>query len=97
MSPERRRDLHDPHWPSLQPCMSAMPCRKAASKTVSPSWTSISTPTGSNRTLYVAVSDITDQRYFTLGAARRGARGLYRRGGRRMGQLQPPRPLSERG
>src|SRR3954449_3957253 len=46
-------DLHAEHWPSLQPCMSMMPCRKAALRTVSSSSTSISMPTGSKRTVCV--------------------------------------------
>src|SRR3954452_9287098 len=46
-------DLHAEHWPSLQPCMSMMPCLKAALRMVSSSSTSISMPTGSNRTVCV--------------------------------------------
>src|SRR3954466_11834639 len=46
-------DLHAEHCPSLQPCMSMMPCRKAALRIVSSSSTSISMPTGSKRTVCV--------------------------------------------
>src|SRR3954469_21437053 len=52
-SPSSRNDLHAEHCPSLQPCMSMMPCRKAALRTVSSSSTSISMPTGSKRTVCV--------------------------------------------
>src|SRR3954470_13121257 len=47
-------DLHAEHCPSLQPCMSMMPCRKAALRIVSSSLTSISMPTGSKRTVCVS-------------------------------------------
>src|SRR4051794_18037958 len=46
-------DLQAEHCPSLQPCMSMIPCRKAAFRIVSSSSTSISMPTGSNRTVCV--------------------------------------------
>src|SRR3984957_8160345 len=58
MSPSIIRDLQLPHWPSLQPCIKEMPCRKAASNTVSPSSTSISTPNGSKRTVWTVGPDI---------------------------------------
>src|SRR3954447_23897004 len=47
------KDLHAEHCPSLQPCMSMMPWRKAALRIVSDSSTSISMPTGSKRTVCV--------------------------------------------
>src|SRR5690242_3543824 len=50
MSPSRTNDLHAAHWPSLQPCMSCTPFSAAARKIVWSSSTSISMPTGSNRT-----------------------------------------------
>src|SRR4029450_5794613 len=50
-APSRTNDLHDDHWPSLQPCMSCTPCSAAARKIVWSSSTSISMPTGSNRTI----------------------------------------------
>src|ERR1700742_105662 len=43
-------DLHEPHWPSLQPCMSITPCSAAARRMFLSSSASISMPTGSNRT-----------------------------------------------
>src|SRR6266852_9491110 len=43
-------DLQEEHCPSLQPCMSMMPCSAAARRTFWSSSTSISMPTGSNRT-----------------------------------------------
>src|SRR5579859_5660526 len=43
-------DLQEEHWPSLQPCMSMIPCSNAARRIVWSSLTSISMPTGSNRT-----------------------------------------------
>src|SRR4051794_20463964 len=46
-------DLQAEHCPSLQPCMSMIPCRNAALRTVSSSSASISMPTGSNRTVCV--------------------------------------------
>src|SRR3954451_5488994 len=49
-SPSRTKDLHDAHCPSLQPCMSMIPCSAAARRTVWSSSTSMSMPTGSNRT-----------------------------------------------
>src|SRR3954447_10218370 len=52
-SPSSRKDLHAEHCPSLHPCMSMMPWRKAALRTVSSSSASISMPTGSNRTVCV--------------------------------------------
>src|SRR3954453_8795164 len=52
-SPSSRKDLHAEHYPSLQPCMSMMPWRKAAFRIVSSSSASISMPTGSNRTVCV--------------------------------------------
>ncbi len=54
ISPSISNDLQLAHWPSLQPCMTEMPWRNAASSTVSPSLTSISMPTGSKRTLWTA-------------------------------------------
>src|SRR5215831_14617291 len=49
-SPSRTKDLHDEHCPSLQPCMSMTPCSNALRRIVWSSPTSISMPTGSNRT-----------------------------------------------
>src|SRR5947209_14958624 len=49
-SPSSANDLQEAHWPSLHPCGSMPPCSKAARKTVWSSSTSISMPTGSNRT-----------------------------------------------
>src|SRR5205823_4393738 len=49
-SPSSTNDLQEAHWPSLHPCGSMTPCSKAARKTVWSSSTSISIPTGSNRT-----------------------------------------------
>src|SRR5262249_36689186 len=49
-SPSSTKDLQDEHCPSLQPCMSMMPCSKAERRIVCSSSTSISMPTGSNRT-----------------------------------------------
>src|SRR3954454_19499322 len=49
-SPSRTNDLQEAHWPSLQPCMSWTPCSAAARRMVWSSSTSISMPTGSNRT-----------------------------------------------
>src|SRR3982751_4183541 len=49
-SPSSTKDLQAEHWPSLQPCMSWMPCSVAARRIVWSSSTSISMPTGSNRT-----------------------------------------------
>src|SRR4051794_26022648 len=51
-SPSTRTHLHAAHWPSLQPCGRAMPCRNAALRTVSPSSTPNSTSTGRRRTVY---------------------------------------------
>src|ERR1700761_4349529 len=53
-SPSSRNDLHAAHWPSLQPCMSISPWRKAPRRTVSSSSTSNSIPTGSRRTWNVS-------------------------------------------
>src|SRR5580693_3064398 len=50
-SPSRMNDMHEAHWPSLQPCMSMIPCSAAARRIVWSSPTSISMPTGSKRTL----------------------------------------------
>src|SRR4051794_19412410 len=52
-SPSSRNDLHAEHCPSLHPCISMMPWRKAALRIVSSSSASISMPTGSNRTVCV--------------------------------------------
>src|SRR6476620_10538 len=49
-SPSSTKDLQEAHWPSLQPCMSWTPCSAAARRMVWPASTSISMPTGSNRT-----------------------------------------------
>src|SRR4051794_5896461 len=49
-----RNDLQAPHWPSLQPCISISPCRKAPFRTVSSSSTSNSMPTGSSRPVFVS-------------------------------------------
>jgi ferredoxin len=49
-SPWSTNDLQAAHWPSLQPCMSMSPCSEAARRIVCSSPTSISMPTGSNRT-----------------------------------------------
>src|SRR3954449_6278453 len=49
-SPSRTNDLQAAHWPSLHPCMSWTPCSAAARRMVWSSSTSISMPTGSNRT-----------------------------------------------
>src|SRR3954468_18019282 len=49
-SPSSTKDLQEAHWPSLQPCMSWTPCSAAARRMVWSSSTSISMPTGSNRT-----------------------------------------------
>src|ERR1700730_12496934 len=49
-SPSRTNDLQEEHCPSLQPCMSMIPCSAAARRIVWSSLTSISMPTGSNRT-----------------------------------------------
>ena len=54
-SPSSSRALQDEHWPSLQPCASDRPWRKAASRTVSSSSTSISMPTGSKRTQWLTL------------------------------------------
>src|SRR6476659_6591040 len=54
-SPSSRKHLQAAHWPSLQPCGNAMPWRKAAFRTVSPSWTSNSTSTGTRRTVYASL------------------------------------------
>ena len=43
-------DLQEAHWPSLQPCISMIPCSAAARRMVWSSLTSISMPTGSKRT-----------------------------------------------
>src|ERR1700722_2872272 len=57
-SPSSTNDLQAAHWPSLQPCMSMMPCSAAARRTVWSSLTSISMPTGSNRTVCFGFSAI---------------------------------------
>src|ERR1700760_2795855 len=49
-SPSRTNDLQAAHWPSLQPCMSMIPCSAAPRRTVCSSSISTSTPTGSKRT-----------------------------------------------
>src|SRR3954467_13420259 len=49
-SPSGTKDVHTAHWPYLQPCMSCTPCSAAARRMVWSESTSISMPTGSNRT-----------------------------------------------
>src|SRR3954462_15184475 len=49
-SPSSTNDLQEAHWPSLHPCMSWTPCSAAARRIVWSESTSISIPTGSNRT-----------------------------------------------
>src|SRR3954463_13064674 len=49
-SPSRTKDLQEAHCPSLHPCMSWTPCSAAARRIVWSESTSISIPTGSNRT-----------------------------------------------
>src|ERR1700712_4949772 len=49
-SPSSTNDLQAEHCPSLHPCMSISPCSDAERSTVCSSSTSISMPTGSNRT-----------------------------------------------
>src|SRR3954469_509139 len=53
-SPSRTKDLQEAHCPSLQPCMSWTPCSAAARRIVWSESTSISIPTGSNRTRYLS-------------------------------------------
>src|SRR3954453_18943569 len=48
-------DLQAAHCPSLQPCMGMTPCSAAARRIVWSSATSISIPTGSNRTWGLSV------------------------------------------
>src|SRR5690242_7825835 len=56
-SPSSTNDLQEAHWPSLHPCGSMTPCSKAARKIVWSSSTSISMPTGSNRTTCLSAID----------------------------------------
>src|SRR4051795_152136 len=53
-SPSSKKDLQEAHCPSLQPCMSWTPCSAAARRIVWSESTSISMPTGSNRTRYLS-------------------------------------------
>src|SRR5947208_1755441 len=76
-----RKDLHAEHWPSLHPCMSMTPCRKAPCRTVSSSVTSISSPTGSNRTMCrSAIHSLASRSITDGGDGRRGdSRGGHHR------------------
>src|SRR5450432_1385368 len=82
-SPSSTNDLHAEHWPSLQPCMSMIPCSAAARRTVWSSPISISIPTGSNRTTCLsAMAPSRTERGLRTGQEHRTERGAGGRGHR---------------
>src|SRR3954454_16737581 len=73
-SPSRTKDLHAAHCPSLQPCMSMIPCSAAARRMFWSSLTSMSMPTGSNRTRCLSLMSSLSRWLVVDGAG--GANGL---------------------
>src|SRR5260370_34561262 len=72
-SPSRPNYLQEEHWPSLQPCISMMPCSNAPRRIVCSSSTSISMPTGSNRTTCLSDMAPLADRALEMDAGRRAA------------------------
>src|SRR5262245_51638516 len=90
-SPSRTKDLQDEHCPSLQPCMSMTPCSNAPRRIVWSSSTSISMPTGSNRTTCLsAMGSLTVSRSAPFPGTSRGPDRGSRTGGPRAKASGPP-------